>query len=229
MEMPVLNAAGTKIAFVQWDLYGSMWTMNADGSVPTTILGGDFDNNFPSWRPDGQKLLYSDNSSGIFQLMLCDPTGTNATALTSLPDGAWKGRFSPDGTKIVFVCGITNDDIYIMNADGTNVVQLTSDSSDETNPSFSPDGTKIVYTRNYGGSGWNGQIMTMNVNGSSQTRLTTSNESDDEAMYTSNGSHIVFTRQVGNGREIYIMAADGTGATRLTNDGANASRPFAVP
>lgn len=91
----------------------------------------------------------SGHSYDVCTVNVDDPTDltvvTDTMPLTA-GKGAYYGRYSPDGTEIVFVA--ENDDggvdIWKMNADGSGRVQLTNIDGSFGPPVWSPDGTKIA-------------------------------------------------------------------------------------
>jgi Tol biopolymer transport system component len=137
--------------------------------------------------------------------------------------------------KIVFA---SNQDgtyqIYVMNADGTGQTNLTTDSAFEFSPAWSPDGSKIAF---YSDQDGNTEIYAMNADGTGQTRLTTNSVSDFEPAWSPDGTKIVFISdrdQPGDCNysgncDIYVMNADGSGVTRLTNTSAFESSPAWSP
>ena len=118
--------------------------------------------------------------------------------------------WSPDGTKIAFSSFKSSSyDIYVMKADGSGQTNLTNTSVNEFSPEWSNDGSKLAYDRD-------GNIWVMNANGSQQTLLLTNGSSPS---WSPDGTKILFTRNiVGGFNDIFVMNADGTGVTNLTNN-----------
>jgi Tol biopolymer transport system component len=122
-------------------------------------------------------------------------------------------------------------DIYIMNGDGTGITRLTSSPGIDQMPALSPDGKKVLFMSTRDDP--NGEIYVMNVNGSAVTRLTFSPTFDAYPVWSKDGKRIAFTSTRdaadpsawgANDAEIYIMNADGTNVTRVTNrDGMDAT------
>ena len=77
----------------------------------------------------------------------------------------------------------------------------------------------------------------MNAGGDNQARLTNNNEFDGDPSWSPDGSEIAFSSERGEGHtEIYVMDADGSNQTRLTNypgseegEGSPAWSPFLIP
>jgi Tol biopolymer transport system component len=155
--------------------------------------------------------IYTMNSdgSGVTLLHACDCNGEN--------DGH---EWSSDGTRIVFV---ESNMIYVMNADGSGLTAL----HEGRFPDWSPDGTRIAFQD----SGWdsdsfdyNYEIFTMNDDGSGVTRLTNNGHiymynTDNHPAWSPDGTRIAYAFN-GSGStnpEIYVMNADGSGQTQLTN------------
>ena len=149
--------------------------------------------------------------------------GSNQTNLNNL---GLQPAFSPDGSKIAFTSTVSQ--IYIMNAEpGSIPTQLTGQGVNQE-PSFSGDGGKIAFTSNRDG---NVEIYVMNADGSNQTRLTNDPASfnNSRPSFSPDSSKIAFasTRSFtsirqpeGGTTEIYLMNADGSNPTRLTNFGS---------
>ena len=167
--------------------------------------------------------------------------------------GACDGGPSPNvdelhGTKIAFVSDrdsnnpdtMGNIEIYVMNADGSGQTRLTSGSAINCCPSWSPDGTKIAFSYSPGFVINNlmapYKIDTMNADGSDRARLTDNSAIDLNPSWSPDGSMIAFSsdRDGKMGRwtvpnEIYVMNADGSNQTRLTNNPADDTEPSWSP
>jgi Tol biopolymer transport system component len=228
-----------KFAFVG-NLTGefAIWVMNADGSglsqvSPTEPSPDDFD---PSWSPDGSKVAYSrlplDGPAFGYDIFVMNADGSARTNLTNHPADDREPAWSADGSKIAFRSSRDGHaGIYVMNADGSAVSRLTN--AGDQQPSWSPDGTKLAFESDRDG---NGEIYVMNADGSGQTRLTHSVGWDVEPDWSPDGSKIAFaSARDGNGdpalyvAEIYVMNADGSAPTRLTNSTGEDSYPSWSP
>ncbi len=105
-------------------------------------------------------------------------------------------RYSPDGSKIVFVSNRTKDDeIWMMNPDGGLQTQLTSSKRDDENPAFSPDGKRIVFASKRTG---NYDIWVMDTDGGNIRQLTT-DQADETQPFWSEGGYIYYVKRLGEG------------------------------
>ncbi len=215
---------GTKIAYVIRQAFSEshIYIMNEDGSNQTNLINSHRSIRIDqlAWSPDGTKIAYTCVMDDIYVINADGTNQTNITNSRSLSLNA-SLAWSPDGTKIAFDF---DDDIYVINADGTNQTNITaSPQQDDSYPVWSPDGTKIAFVSLYSQKR---DIYVINVDGSNQTRLT-NNPSRSHNYYPAwspDGKKIAFTRygwglnDWAPGRSIYIMNADGSNQTRLTND-----------
>src|SRR5215510_7378738 len=116
-------------------------------------------------------------------------------------------------------------EIYVINVDGTGLTRLTFNGEGERSPSWSPDGSRIVFICRIGGGASDFEICSMNADGSDLRQLTDNTLLDGTPTFSPDGQHIVFHRTVAPGTpggiQLWMMNADGTGQTQLTNPPGN--------
>jgi hypothetical protein len=118
-----------------------------------------------------------------------------------------------------------NYEIYVMNGDGSGLTNLTNSPADDSGPVWSPDGQQILFTSNREG---NNEVYVMNADGSAQTNLTNNPATDGEVGgggylqvdWSPDGKKILFSTNRDGNNEIYMMNADGSAQTNLTNNPA---------
>ena len=116
----------------------------ASVSARTSDPGGDGN---PAWSPDGERIVFTSDRTGVGQVYVMDADGDNTTQLTF--DDAWKDQvpdWSPDGSKIAYAAGDPGD-VLVMNADGSNQHTVVGGSTDDFGSAWSPDGGQIAFTR----------------------------------------------------------------------------------
>lgn len=152
------------------------------------------------------------------------PLGENAT----VEHGNVCIDLSPDGKSIVF--SSADGDLYIFDLAGNSVTGLTETEQTESYPSFSPDGKTIVFSASTGDTAPH-HIFLMDRSTLAVEQLTDNPETSDILpRFTPDGKRIVFARayrhrpySLGGWTwdqwDACEIAADGTGSSRLTNEG----------
>jgi Tol biopolymer transport system component len=204
-----------------------IYTLNPDGSgsVPLTDSPAPEYSNAPAWSPDGKKIAFT-HVAFHFPAASCGTAcadvyvmNADGSAMTRLTDDGNSHRpsWSPDGTKITFdrtdapfgEAGESN--IYLMNSDGTGVTPVTSDPASDYSPAWSPDGREIAFTRfvDLAGSDYRNDIHAVTPDGGSERLITENAESPN---WSPDGTKIAFDAD----REIWVINADSTGRTKVT-------------
>jgi Tol biopolymer transport system component len=220
---PIFSPDGTRIAFgSRRDNNDEIYVMNADGSNQTRLTNDPAGDYSLVWSPDGSRIAFA--RDGHIYVMGAD--GANQTRLTT---GGSDGspRWSPDGTKIAFQRFGTlynNSEIFVMNADGSNQTRLANEASSDGSLDWSPDGSRIAFAGSPDNFLNNYEIYVINADGSNQTRLTNNSAYDHSPIFSPDGTRIAFLSdrdKIDNGwdynNKIYVMNADGSSQTRLTN------------
>ena len=206
----------------------------------------ELDEYMPAFSPDGKSIAFvtegtrggmmlppvqasgSDPSTATIYLM--DIDGRNQRPLIDIEGAQRAPVFSPDGQKIAFESkaptqktqsepGSTenNDtlEIYVIHIDGTKKKQLTHNDVDDGHPTWAPNGKQIAFT---GMVNDIYQIFGISSAGSTETKqLTFENASHYHPTFSSDGKRIIYVSNAHNHYTLWMMDADGTNKTQLTN------------
>ncbi len=224
-----------KIAF-EGSGRSDVFVMNPDGSDLVNLTESDhfvYDGK-PAFSPNGRKIAFASDRSGTKDIFTMSADGTHQHRVTITDNGpetdpAW----SPEGKRIAFTSYRNgNTDIYVINRDRSGLRRLTTSPGGDREPAFSPDGTKIVFERG-------GEIWKMKAARESETnraqRLTTNGPTiyEWDPVWSPDGTKIAFvsTRDAAfeGDYDIYVMNADGSDQTRLTNARGGDSDPAWSP
>jgi TolB protein len=119
-------------------------TIKPDGSGFRAIVDDGINNGFPSWSPDGTKIVYRRGKQLVIRTLADGKT-------TSLTDGSHYDNFpqwAPNGSVILFTSD-RNDgrfELYTIQPDGTDLKRLTNVPGSNAHATWSPDGAWVVFT-----------------------------------------------------------------------------------
>ncbi len=200
-----------------------IFTMNIDGTDQKLVSNGLGRTTCAYFLPGDKKIIYAsthaasdecppkpDFSKGYvwalypsFEIYVADSDGSNATVLAGGNGYDAEATVSPVGDRIVFTSTRNGDiDIYSMNIDGSDVRQLTNEIGYDGGPFYSYDGKKIVYRRT---------------------------TFKDEAEITGYKDLLAQDLIRPSKLDIWIMDADGSNKTQVTNNNAANFAPYWFP
>jgi N-acetylneuraminic acid mutarotase len=200
-----------------------------DRSSPLTDLYN------PSGVSNGSKIVFgSVRNNNNHDVFVMDADGNNQTRLTTSLAYDDQPKWSPDGSKIVFMSGRDgNFEIYSMNADGTAQTRLTNNPAADGFPAWSPDGTRIAFVTGNLNDPGTFDLCMMNADGSNRTQLTNDSNVDAVPAWSPDSSKLVFMSGSSifdpNSFEIFVIDVNGSNRVRLTNNNVADGQPSFSP
>lgn len=165
------------------DYYPDLYVMRSDGTDVHRVLSFRAVESAPAWSPAGDRILFSSDRSGVFDLYTVAPDGTDLRRITNHGGAggyAWVPRWSPDASRVVFYSGTSlsgRPSIYWVPAGGGESQRVTTAPAGKWDawPDWSTDGQWIAFTR----GGADQQLFAVRPDGSDLTQLTTGGGNKD--------------------------------------------------
>jgi Tol biopolymer transport system component len=199
--------------------------------TPSTVVARSLPR--ASWSPDGRSLAFTGTEldaahTDVYAVGVGGGTARRVTRTGDAVAPIW----TPDGHRIVFARRRSSfeSSLWSIDADGGQLRRLARASPDESlvPSSMSPDGRELAITRVacVHCRPWHPRIVIARADGSRQREVVADGR---DAAYSPDGRRLVFASardrngRIGSGRyalpasELYVSAADGTHARRLTN------------
>jgi TolB protein len=224
-----------RIAFADY-VSGQIYAVNPDGTGlrQLTHTGPNRANDFPSWSPNGKRILFarsrtdlqSTDNSRIW-IMNADGSGQRRLAEDVGGFRDYSPRYTPDAQRIVFtrcqpadgVCAI-----WKMHAGGTHKRPITRfqpgprNEAVDFSPAVSPNGKRIAFTRFFSG-GLTARVLIAGIDGRNPHAITPSRLEGAAPDWAPSGRRIAFNSHgPRNGSSLFKIKPDGSGLHRLTSD-----------
>jgi TolB protein len=203
---PVWSPAGDRIAFGLGAFFAGgragmsahLAVIAADGSGLKMLTSGEGNYGFPSWSPDGNRLVArSSGAPGSKGLVIVDVASGSMTPLTAGPQNDNFPAWSPKGDRILFASDRDGDwELYTIRPDGRDLTRLTNSPGNDAHATWSLDGEWIALASARGGF-------------------------KDEMPVGEGGGQ-------GAG-DIFVMRADGSDVSQLTDDAFEEATPAFAP
>ena len=225
---PVWSPDGSRIAFTRFrdldprptvsNVDTELLVVNSDGTGQMILADTQGDDHNPVWSPDGTRIAFHHSTQSTTKILVVNADGSGQQVLARTRGEEWGPRWSPDGTRIAFT-GVPRRNgtpiVHVVGADGSGQTNLGFGA----NPRWSPDGARIAFV-DHGDTGSTWEIVSINPDGSDPTPLTqTGPETIPTGLvWSPDGSSIAFSSSHDGDDEIYVVKADGSGQTQLTDN-----------
>jgi Tol biopolymer transport system component len=201
------------------------------------------------WSPNGQLIAFDsdrvdvEGRKKVTQIYLMGADGSGVTQLTRGAGFHSSPGWSPDGTRLaieadwgaralqgVWIVSASDPD-GVTQAEAQRVTTLPKGAEFDSEPQFSPDGSRIAFTRFKSFEKRRSAIHVVATDGSGLQRLTPWKLNASHPDWSPDGQRIAFdsgdVQLPKNKGDIYVMRADGSGRTRLTdNPRIRVGKPF---
>ena len=169
-----------------------------------------------AWSPDGAQIVFACSTAGQLDLYVMAADGAGRRRLTAHPGDSVRPRWAASDL-VVFVSGRDGTDgLFAVPAAGGEVVRLDDARGRVERFDLAGDGAHVAYAvRAADGTS---AIWTVVLADGSRRRLSREGHDDREPAWSPRGRHLAFTNTSGGTPNIWIMRADGSHRSRLTDD-----------
>jgi Tol biopolymer transport system component len=183
-----------------------IWLLDAAGGPATRFTTDPGWEAFPTWSPDGSRIIFTSNRSGVFDLYRKAVSGaTNEELFYHSGDGKGPNSWAPNGKYLIYYTLGQPTHLKLLAVSGPAgrvAVSVADPQFTSITGRFSPDGHWIVYTSNEWGAS---EVSVRSFDPASGAI-------GKPIRITNGGGRVPLWRN--DGREIVYLTADGT-ATAL--------------
>ena len=225
------GVASTELTFVSKRSGNSeIFVMDADGGNQRAATANRSINNFPSWSPSGDAIIYTSYRSENRPKLFVSTRGRGKpgrilSKFGSMPQ--YRAVFHPGGRELAVVMSPNGStEIYRVGLDGKSPRRLTQNRSIDVSPSWSPDGRKLAFVSDRSGSP---QIYLMDAGGSNVRRLTFDGDYNTNPAWSPDGRWIAYQGRVGGQFDIWLIDPEGSVNLPLVSHPRNDEAPCWSP
>lgn len=206
----------------------NIYSININGTELTGLTDSSGSDMYPEVSPDGNKIAYTSDISGVWQIMIMDWDGKNKRQITRNNFRSAFPSWSYNGKYIYFEAYIDGDwELYRIKSDGTEQKRLTfNPGSHDWHPNGHPYEYRIIYES---GASGHENIYVMNHDGSGKRKICRDGSRRRVPDVSSNGSMITYMRYTDKNCDIWIMDYNGQNETRLTDNPGEDGHPAFSP
>lgn len=215
------------LAFLRMPVLGveDAWTIGIEGGEPFRLTKDNLKIHGIDWTPDGKKLVFSSNRSGIFSLWQISAKGENLQWVEISNGEADNPTISGSGEKIAYEQWQVEANIYEidLNKSTDSPEELVVSTRWDWNPSYSADASEITFLSDRSGFP---EVWIADKSGKNLSQLTSfkgtmlgfPNWSPDK-------KEIVFDARVDGNADVWVVDRDKKSPRRITEDSSEEIAP----
>jgi eukaryotic-like serine/threonine-protein kinase len=199
-----ISPDGTRVAAERTDPQTQnrdIWLLDAASGATTRFTSDPGWDAFPTWSPDGSRIVFTSNRSGVYELYQKPSSGaSNEELLYKSTEGKGPNSWSPDGKFLIYYSLGQPTHLRLLAVDGPadrKPVPLVDPQFSSVTGRFSPDGRWIAYSSNESGKN-EISVRSFDAAGGS---------AGNPVIVTSGGGRTPLWR--GDGKELFYIGPDG--------------------
>lgn len=199
---------------------------------PVQVTNEESSDHHPFWLPDGKRIIYSSQRSGIFQTCIAYLDEKRTEQINIGSSDTLIVDVSADGSRILFGQSREESDLWKIGVDDKVETQITFDTGLELWPAASADGKSIVFQSTSEAKHLlEGSIRVRSVADTQQQTTVASN--GFSPVFSPDGRKVAFLRDANSLRDLWIVDRNGAGERQLTTGGVGFSgfslMPYNLP
>lgn len=197
-----------------------IWVLDAASGATSRFTSDPGWDAFPTWSPDGSRIVFTSNRSGVYDLYRKASSGAGSEELLyQSTEGKGPNSWSPDGKVLIYYSLGQPTHLKLLAVDGPpdrKPVPLVDPQFSSVTGRFSPDGRWIAYSSNESGKN---EVSVRPFDAATGT-------AGNPVVVTSGGGRTPLWS--GDGKELFYINSDGM-ATALDVKSKATSQLFKVP
>jgi len=198
-----------------------IWISGLRGENPVRLTDDAPDDTTPLWHPDGKRIIYNCDRSGVTQICVVFIDSKRQAQLSLSDTDSRISDISSDGTKILYTTTKDDADLWAVSLESGKEQQITKAIGVEFWPDVSPNGQAIVYQSDNrlstGGKLLQSALSKQELN--VEGRVSQLAQDGFNPRWSPDGSRVAFLRSQAGNHSLWISSADGADQRRISEGG----------